>query len=78
MRTIAYEDYKEAQSFVKEAERQIGEVRHILSDDGAPLFEEQNQFPMKLSPVPSRSDVSDVEAANRSCSISRCPSPFEA
>ena len=75
MHTIAYEDYEEAQSFVKEAEHQIGEVQHILSNDGAPFFEEKNQFPIKLSPVPSCSDVSDMDAANHTYSISRCPSP---
>ena len=44
MHTIAYEDYEEAQSFVKEAEHQIGEVQHIPAMMGHLLLRSKTSF----------------------------------
>jgi len=60
IRTIAYDKYEEAQSLVKDVERQIGEIRHTMSSSGTTLFQRRDLISVRLSLVPSCSDVSNV------------------
>jgi len=77
LRTIAYDDFEEAQSFVKDADRQIGELRHDMSSSGVPLFQGRGSASVKLSPVPSCSDASDAEESELGfCRGSPSPSRF--
>lgn len=59
LRTIAYEEYEEAQCQLTEADHQIGDVRNILARSGSALFEEPAKFPLRFSPAPSCSDASN-------------------
>ncbi|KAH0834615.1 hypothetical protein J3R83DRAFT_10099 [Lanmaoa asiatica] len=59
LRTIAYEEYEEAQCQLTEADHQIGDVRNILVRSGSALFEEPAEFPLRFSPAPNCSDASD-------------------
>lgn len=60
MRTVAHDEYEEAQFFVRDADRQIGDIRHTLSTLGVPLVDDSLSCmvpTVKLSPVPSCSDL---------------------
>lgn len=72
MRTIAYDEYEEALKLLRQADRQIGEMRHTISSRGTSIATLSS---LKLSPVPSTSSMSSLDGASNDGSASATPSP---
>ena len=63
---------------MRDADRQVGEVQHTFTTLGIPLVDNSLscKAPMtKLSPVPSCSDLADMDDLSGSCSSSLLESP---
>lgn len=72
MRTIAYDEYEEAMELLRQADRQIGEVRQAISSRGTTIATLSS---LRLSPVPTTSSVSSLDGVSDDRSASAPPSP---
>ncbi|KAI5992718.1 hypothetical protein EDD15DRAFT_2367995 [Pisolithus albus] len=72
MRTIAYDEYEEALSLLRQADRQVGEVRHTISSAGTSIATLSS---LRLSPVPSTFSTSSLDGVSNDGSASASPSP---
>jgi hypothetical protein len=71
MRTIAHDEYEEAATLLKNADRQIGELRHFLTTNGTGIVALSS---LNLLPVPSHSNTeSSVDAISHDRSVSQFP-----
>ncbi|KAI6021939.1 hypothetical protein EDC04DRAFT_2607112 [Pisolithus marmoratus] len=71
MRTIAYDEYEEALELLRQADRQIGEVRQTISKRGTTIATVSS---LRLSPVPTTSSVSSLDGISNDRSPSASPS----
>lgn len=79
MRTVAVDEFEEAVVLRKKAERQIGEVRHMLSSGGTDVLGQQVKlFPAEVHWEDSGTSDSSVEAnsPSPSPSVVHEPSPL--
>lgn len=72
MRVVATDKCDQAEIFLKKADWQIGEIKHILDHDGIGLLEERTSLfgPLGREPAGSEYDanvISDISASS-SCS----------
>lgn len=74
MRTIAYDEYEEALKLLRQADRQIGELRHTISSRGMNITTLSS---LRLSPVPSMSSMSSPDGASDDRSASATPIPSD-
>ena len=68
MRTIAADQHEQAETFFKKAEWQVGEIKHILDDEGLGLLEDvtmYNSFEQELTGGDHEMDHS--ESSRTSC-----------
>ncbi|KAI6008952.1 hypothetical protein EDC04DRAFT_2610803 [Pisolithus marmoratus] len=71
MRTIAYDEYEEALELLRQADRQIGEVRQTISKRGTTITTVSS---LRLSLVPTTSSVSSLDGISNDRSPSASPS----
>ena len=68
MRAIAVDQHEQAETFFKKAEWQVGEIKHILDDEGLGLLEDVTMYNLtEPEPTCSDHDTHRSESSRTSC-----------